>query len=92
MEVLATTDSVKFSPYYSVCEDSMNPNQAEGEDEILQRVMPFETGSLFEQKKAALKFIGERLLYITVDMAKKALVLARLRFRHLDYQRLHRDR
>ena len=40
----------------------MNPNQAEGEDEILQSVTHFETGSLFEQKKAALKFIGERLL------------------------------
>ena len=64
MEASATTDSVKFSPYYCVCEDSMNPSQAEGEDVILQCVTPFETGSLFEQKKAALKFIGERLLYI----------------------------
>ena len=64
MEALATTDNVKIRPYYCVCEDSMNPNQAEGEDEILQSVTSFETGSLFEQKKAALKFIEERLLYI----------------------------
>ena len=64
MEALATTEHVKLVPYYCVCEDSINPNYVEGEDEILQIVTPFETGSLFEQKKAALKFIEERLLYI----------------------------
>ena len=67
MKAIATTEleeKKSFTPYYSACEDSMNPNQAEGEDEILQCVTPFETGSLFEQKKAALKSIGERLLHI----------------------------
>jgi hypothetical protein len=67
MEGLATPEfdeKKSFSPYYCVCEDSINPSQAEGEEVILQRLTPFETGSLLEQKKAALKFIGERLRYI----------------------------
>ena len=59
-----TAKEESLIPYYCVCEESINPAfdiDNEDDDGFIQQVTPFEVGTLFEQKRAALKFISTRL-------------------------------